>query len=48
MSGNELDIQEIIEAAVLAAHEVGVKGMDEKIQAAINVALPLGIKIGQR
>ena len=46
MSGNELDIQEIIEAAVLAAHEVGVKGMDEKIQAAINVALPLGIKIG--
>ena len=39
MSGNELDIQEIIEAAVLAAHEVGVKGMDEKIQAAINVAV---------
>ena len=46
MSGNELDIQEMIEAAVLAAHEAGVKGMDEKIQAAINVALPLGIKIG--
>lgn len=46
MNENELDIQEIIEAAVLAAHEAGVKGMDEKIQAAINVALPLGIKIG--
>lgn len=46
MSGNELDIQEMIEAAVLAAHEAGVKGMDEKIQAAINVALPIGIKIG--
>lgn len=46
MNENELDIQEIIEAAVTAAHEAGVKGMDEKIQAAINVALPIGIKIG--
>ncbi len=43
---NELDIQKIIEAAVTAAHEAGVKGMDEKIQAAINAALPIGIKIG--
>lgn len=46
MNGNGLDIQEMIEAAVTAAHEAGIKGMDEKIQAAINLALPLGIKIG--
>lgn len=46
MNHNEIDIQEMIEAAVLAAHEAGIKGLDEKIQAAINVALPIGIKIG--
>lgn len=46
MNGKEIDVQEIIEAAVLAAHEAGIKGMDEKVQAAINLALPLGIKIG--
>lgn len=46
MNGKEIDVQEIIEAAVLAAHEAGVKSMDEKVQAAINLALPLGIKIG--
>ena len=46
MTGNGLDMQEIIEAAVTAAHEAGLKGMDEKIQAAINAALPIGIKIG--
>lgn len=43
---NGLDIQQIIEAAVTAAHEAGIRGMDEKIQAAINVALPIGIKVG--
>lgn len=46
MDKKELDMKGIIEAAVLAAHEAGVKSMDEKIQAAINLALPLGIKIG--
>lgn len=46
MNGNELDIQEMIKAAVLAAHETGIKGIDEKIQAAINAALPIGIRIG--
>lgn len=46
MDGKEIDVQEIIEAAVLAAHEAGIKGLDEKVQAAINLALPLGIKIG--
>ncbi len=46
MNENGIDIQELIEAAVTAAHEAGIKGMDEKIQAAINLALPLGIKIG--
>lgn len=46
MDEKEFDIQEIIEAAVLAAHEAGIKGMDEKIQAAVNLALPIGIKIG--
>ena len=46
MNEKEIDVQEIIEAAVLAAHEAGIKGMDEKVQAAINLALPLGIKIG--
>lgn len=46
MTGNRLDIQEIISAAVAAAHEAGIKGMDEKMEAAINLALPIGIKIG--
>lgn len=46
MDGTGFDIQEMIEAAVLAAHEAGIKGLDEKIQAAINAALPIGIKIG--
>ena len=46
MDNNKLDIQEMIEAAVIAAHEAGIKGMDEKIQAAINLAIPIGIKIG--
>lgn len=46
MKENELDIQEIISAAVMSAHEAGIKGLDEKIEAAINLALPLGIKIG--
>lgn len=46
MNENSLNIQEMIEAAVIAAHEAGVKGMDEKIQAAINLAIPIGIKIG--
>ena len=46
MNESELDIQALIEAAVAAAHEAGIRGMDEKIQAAINLALPIGIKIG--
>ena len=39
MNESELDIQALIEAAVAAAHEAGIRGMDEKIQAAINLIL---------
>lgn len=46
MGGDGMDIQGMIAAAVLAAHEAGMRGIDEKIQAAINLALPAGIKIG--
>ena len=46
MDEKELDIRELIGAAVMAAHEASIKGMEEKIQAAINLALPLGVKIG--
>ena len=46
MDGSNIDIKKIIEGAVMAAHEVGIKGIDEKIQAAINLAIPIGIKIG--
>ena len=35
MNESGLDIQALIEAAVAAAHEAGVRGMDEKIQAAM-------------
>ena len=46
MGNSNLDIQKMIEAAVLAAYEAGVKGVDEKIQAAVNLAIPIAVKIG--
>lgn len=46
MSENIIEIKEIINVAVAAALETGIKGLDEKIEAAINVALPVGIKVG--
>lgn len=43
---NRFDIQEIIETAVFSAHTAGIRGMDEKIEAAINLAMPIAIKVG--
>ena len=43
---NKDEVKAIIETAVTAAMEVGVRGLDEKLQAAVNLGVTIGAATG--
>ena len=47
MSECGLQIKAIIELAVEKAVEAGLSGMDDKIQTAINLAMPIALQVGE-
>ncbi len=48
MTKKEQEVKEIIEQAVARAYDAGVTGMDEKIQAAVNLGVTTGVEIGAK
>lgn len=42
----DLDIEKLIQAAVSAAYEAGIKTIDQKVQEAVNLGVTIGLKVG--
>lgn len=42
----DLDVEKLIQAAVSAAYEAGIKNIDQKVQEALNLGITIGAKVG--